>query len=98
MTQPDPGFERKLLYSVVEVASITGRPPGLVKRWIYRGQLECVRIDDESPFVPFDALVERLERLAWKRRRREAMRAAAAAGREEEARQDEARQETAAEA
>ncbi|HEU4671899.1 MAG TPA: hypothetical protein VFS32_03290 [Candidatus Limnocylindrales bacterium] len=75
MREPAPEFERKLLYSVFEVASITGRPPGLVKRWIYRGQLQCVRIDDEAPFVPFDALVERLERLAWKRRRREEVRA-----------------------
>jgi hypothetical protein len=72
MVQPQSEFERKTLYSVVEVALITGRPPGLIKRWIYRGQLPCVRLEDESPFVPFDALVERLERLAWKRRRREA--------------------------
>ncbi len=79
MREPVPEFERKLLYSVVEVASITGRPPGLVKRWIYRGQLESVRIDDEAPFVPFDALVERLERLAWKRCRRESGRAVARA-------------------
>jgi hypothetical protein len=71
----DPDFERKLLYSVFEVASITGRPPGLIRRWIYRGQLGSVRIDDDMPFVPFDALVERLERLAWKRHRREVQRA-----------------------
>jgi hypothetical protein len=68
--EPAQEFERKLLYSLVEVATITGRPPGLIRRWIHRGQLECVIVDEESPFVPFDALVERLERLAWKRRRR----------------------------
>jgi hypothetical protein len=72
MTAPRAEFERKLLYSVVEVATITGRPPGLIRRWIYRGQLACVRLDEESPFVPFEALVERLERLAWKRARRRA--------------------------
>lgn len=70
MVRPAAEFERKVLYSVVEVATITGRPPGLVRRWIHRGQLACVRIDDESPFVPFEALVDRLERLAWRRRRR----------------------------
>ncbi|HET7026963.1 MAG TPA: hypothetical protein VFI28_04660 [Candidatus Limnocylindrales bacterium] len=72
MAQPLPEFERKTLYSVVEVALITGRPPGLIRRWIYRGQLPSIRLADESPFVPFDALTERLERLAWKRRRRAA--------------------------
>lgn len=76
MTQPLTEFERKLLYSVVEVATITGRPPGLVKRWIYRGQLACVRLDEDAPFVPFDALQDRLERLAWKRARRRASDAA----------------------
>jgi len=70
MTQPQTEFERKLLYSVFEVATITGRPPGLIWRWIHRGQIDCVRVDEESAFVPFDALVERLERLAWKRCRR----------------------------
>jgi hypothetical protein len=80
MTEPRVEFERKLLYSVVEVATITGRPPGLIRRWIYRGQLACVRLDEESPFVPFEALVDRLERLAWKRsRRREREREAATA-------------------
>jgi hypothetical protein len=79
MTQPATEFERKLLYSVVEVATITGRPPGLVRRWIYRGQLAAIRLDEDAPFVPFDALVERLERLAWKRARRQAREREAAA-------------------
>ena len=70
MSAPQAEFERKHLYSVVEVAAITGRPPGLIRRWIYRGQLACIRVDEELAFVPFDALAERLERLAWKRRRR----------------------------
>jgi hypothetical protein len=82
MTEPLSEFERKLLYSVVEVASITGRPPGLIRRWIYRGQLACVRLDEEAPFVPFEALVDRLERLAWKRARRRRADAAAAKARQ----------------
>ncbi len=72
MAESDREFERKSLYSILEVATITGRPLGLIKRWVYRGQLASVRVEDEIVFVPFDALVDRLERLEWRRRRHEA--------------------------
>lgn len=68
-------FERKILYSVAEVAEITGCPPGRVKRWIYRRQLDAVGLD-EVPLVPLHALVARLERLEAVRARRRAIRAA----------------------
>ncbi len=65
------GFERKTLYSVAEVASITGCPPGRVRRWIYRRQIEAVGLD-EVPLVPLPALLSRLERLEAVRARRRA--------------------------
>jgi hypothetical protein len=68
-------FERKILYSVAEVAAITGCPPGRVRRWIYRHQLEAVGLD-EVPLVPLPALLARLERLEALRARRRAIRAA----------------------
>lgn len=71
----EAGFERKILYSVAEVAEITGCPPGRVKRWIYRRQLDAVGLDD-VPLVPLPALLGRLERLEALRARRRAIRAA----------------------
>jgi hypothetical protein len=68
-------FERKVLYSVAEVAEITGCPPGRVKRWIYRQQMEAVGRED-VPLVPLPALIARLERLEAGRARRRALRAA----------------------
>ena len=63
------GFDRKVLYSVAEVAAITGCPPGRVRRWIYRRQLDAVVIDDFM-LVPFAALLARLERIEAARARR----------------------------
>jgi hypothetical protein len=63
------GFDRKVLYSVAEVAAITGCPPGRVRRWIYRRQLEAVVIDDFM-LVPFAALLARVERIEAARARR----------------------------
>lgn len=68
-------FGRKVLYSVAEVAEITGCPPGRVRRWIYRRQMEAVGLDD-VPLVPLAALLARLERLEAARARRAALRAA----------------------
>lgn len=56
---PDP---QKAFYSLAEVAEICGRPPGLVRRWVYRRQLPVVWMDDETPLVPLVALRERLQR------------------------------------
>jgi hypothetical protein len=70
-------FERKVLYSVAEVAEITGCPPGRVKRWIYRRQMDAVGLD-EVPLVPLPALLARLERLEAARARRRAIRGARA--------------------
>jgi len=56
---PDP---QKAFYSLAEVAQICGRPPGLVRRWVYRRQLPVVWMDDETPLVPLVALRERLQR------------------------------------
>ena len=56
---PDP---QKAFYSLAEVAEICGRPPGLVRRWVYRHQLPVVWLDDETPLVPLVALRERLQR------------------------------------
>jgi hypothetical protein len=64
-------FDRKILYSVAEVADITGCPPGRVRRWIYRRQLEAIALD-EAPLVPLAAVVARLERLEAARARRRA--------------------------
>ena len=72
------GFERKVLYSVAEVAEITGCPPGRVKRWIYRGQLDAVGLE-EVLLVPLPAVLARLERLEAARARRRAIRAARSA-------------------
>jgi hypothetical protein len=52
----------KAFYSLAEVAEICGRPPGLVRRWVYRRQLPVVWFDDETPLVPLVALRERLQR------------------------------------
>ena len=70
------GFNRKVLYSVAEVAAITGCPPGRVRRWIYRRQLDAVVIDDFM-LVPFAALVARGERIEAARARRRARHARA---------------------
>ncbi len=71
-------FARKVLYSVAEVAQITGCPPGRVRRWIYRHQLDAVGLED-VPLVPLPALIARLERLEAARTRRAAIRAARSA-------------------
>lgn len=52
----------KAFYSLAEVAEICGRPPGLVRRWVFRRQLPVVWMDDETPLVPLVALRERLQR------------------------------------
>jgi hypothetical protein len=75
MTDEQLGFDRKVLYTVAEVAAITGCHPGRVRRWIYRRQLEAVMVDDFA-LVPFQALVARLERVEAARARRRARRLA----------------------
>ena len=72
------GFDRKVLYSVAEVSAITGCPPGRVRRWIYRHQLEAVVVDDYM-LVPFAALLARVERIEATRARRRARHARRAA-------------------
>ncbi len=61
-----PAPERKLYYTVPETALICERPLGLVRRWIFRGQLEAVTFADEI-LVPAGALEDRLECLARRR-------------------------------
>jgi hypothetical protein len=65
--------DRKLYYTVPETAMLIDRSLGLVRRWIFRGQLQGVVIADEI-LVPADAVEERVERLA-RRRARHALRA-----------------------
>jgi hypothetical protein len=62
-------FERKILYSVAEVAAITRCHPGRVRRWIHRRQLEAVVVDDFA-LVPLASLLARLERVEAARARR----------------------------
>src|SRR3954447_6337174 len=50
----------KAFYSLVEVAEICGRPPGLVRRWVFRRQLDVIWMDDDTPLVPLRALRARL--------------------------------------
>jgi hypothetical protein len=69
------GFDRKVLYSVAEVAAITGCPPRRVRRWIHRRQIDAVVIDDFM-LVPLAALLARLERIEAARARRRARRQA----------------------
>lgn len=76
-------FERKVLYSLAEVARITGCPPGRVRRWIHRRQLDAVELDGYH-LVPFAALIGRLERLEAARARRRARRRARADARARE--------------
>lgn len=71
-------FERKIFYSVTEVAEITGCHRGRVLRWIHRRQMAAVRLE-EAPLVPLSALLARLERIEASRARR---RTRASAGRE----------------
>lgn len=71
MTDAAPDFERKVLYSVAEVAEITGCHPGRIRRWIYRRQLEAILLD-EAPLVPLAAVIARLERVEASRARRRA--------------------------
>jgi excisionase family DNA binding protein len=79
-------FERKIFYSVTEVAEITGCHRGRVLRWIHRRQMAAVRLED-APLVPLSALLTRLERIeasrARRRARTEASRAASSASRAE---------------
>ena len=51
-TLPEPV---KAFYSLSEVAEICARPPGLVRRWVYRRQLPVIWLD-ETPLVSADAL------------------------------------------
>ena len=83
----DTGFDRKVLYTVAEVAAITRCPPGRVRRWIYRRQLEAIGLDD-VPLVPLGALLARVERIEATRARRRAIRAARASGGDGGARSD----------
>ena len=72
MTPADDGaFERKIFYSVTEVAEITGCHRGRVLRWIHRRQMAAIRLDD-APLVPLAALLARLERIEASRVRRRA--------------------------
>ncbi|MBA2314980.1 MAG: hypothetical protein H0V87_06300 [Chloroflexi bacterium] len=73
MLDETPGFDRKVLYSVAEVAAITGCRPGRILRWIHRRQLDAVHLEG-SPLVPLPALVARLERIEAARARRRALR------------------------
>lgn len=57
-----PAAPDKAFYSLLEVAVITRRPLGMVRRWVYRGQLAAVAFDDGTICVPLAALRERLER------------------------------------
>ena len=54
-----PGLD-KSLYTLAEVAVITRRPPGLVRRWVHRRQLAVVWLADGTPCVPVAALRVRL--------------------------------------
>ncbi len=67
----DVAFERKIFYSVTEVAEITGCHRGRVLRWIHRRQMAAIRLDD-APLVPLAALLARLERIEASRARRRA--------------------------
>ena len=51
--------EEKAFYSLAEVAEICDRPPGLVRRWVYRRQIAVIWLD-EVPVVTADALRARL--------------------------------------
>ena len=64
-------FERKIFYSVSEVAEITGCHRGRVLRWIHRRQMAAIRLND-APLVPLAALLARLERIEASRARRRA--------------------------
>jgi hypothetical protein len=57
---PDVPAPEKPFYSLVEVADICGRPLGLVRRWVFRRQLDAIWMDDETPVVPLLALRARL--------------------------------------
>ena len=63
MADPRPPVELdKALYSLPEVALITRRPLGLVKRWVWRQQLRVVWLEDGTPCVAAADLRERLTR------------------------------------
>ncbi|HET7727526.1 MAG TPA: hypothetical protein VFK54_09395 [Candidatus Limnocylindrales bacterium] len=52
----------KPLYTLAEVAVITRRSPGLVRRWVHRRQLAVIWLEDGTPCVPAAALRARLLR------------------------------------
>ena len=52
----------KAFYSLTEVAQLTGRPPGMIRRWVYRRQLDCIWLEEGIPYIPLGALRERLSR------------------------------------
>lgn len=58
--------DRKLYYTVPEAALLCRRPLGLVRRWIFHGQLDAVLFADEI-LVPADALEDRIARLERRR-------------------------------
>lgn len=47
-------------FSVLEAAELAGRPPGMIRRWVFRGQLACLWLDDGSIQIPRAALTARL--------------------------------------
>jgi hypothetical protein len=51
--------EEKSFYTLAEVAEICGRPPALVRRWVHRGQLAVVWLDD-AVLVPLASVRTRL--------------------------------------
>src|SRR3954452_1423689 len=52
----------KAFYSVAEVAELTRRPPGMVRRWIFRRQIAAIWLEDGTVYVPLFAVRERLAR------------------------------------
>src|SRR3954463_16279832 len=57
LTSPEKAF-----YSVAEVAELTRRPPGMVRRWIFRRQIAAIWLEDGTVYVPLFAVRERLAR------------------------------------
>lgn len=58
--------DHRLYYTVSEAALACRRPVGLVRRWIFRGQLDAVILAEEI-LVPAEALEDRIGRLDRRR-------------------------------